>query len=632
MTGNRSRRNLRPGVEAVEARCLLSVANPINGLEPIPAKTNAAPDTSSAKLTSNDVLIGASATRALYGVTGAGLTAAVIDTGVNYDHSAFGGGFGSGKVVVAGHDFGAGDTDPRETNGSHGTAVAGIIASRDPSAPGVAPEADIAALRVFGDDGRGSFDGIADSLQWVIDHHKEHNITVVNLSISDGKNYLSAPTLFASPVVRRIMNLIDQLEELRIPVVTAAGNSFSGQQGMGFTAIVENTISVTGSDGANGLASDAQRLGREAGGKFATDLAAPGRDVMGPWNSGFAPLDGTSFAAPLVTGSVLLLQELHLKRFGTLPTVDQIEGWLRDSAKTMRDPATGFTIGRLDITAAAAMVPSPNVSKPGQGGTARPPVQNDPPPAPKPATPGGSTNRPSTPVAEPPAQSGGSDTPSNEAPSAKPPTQSPSNNGSPSNGSESPSGNEGSPKPRPVTPVPPSQVPVDSTPAPAPTPTPAPLTPPPSSPVTPPASSPSLPVAPNAPADRPETPTPAPAVPSVVTDEAIEDLLGSGSDADDDNPFSGGIEPNRPVVDRGVTSEAAQRFAALFASGSATLGVRAWNVTRPEVPPVWSRAQILRSQRASTRASVRANRMEALRPVTLPEARSRPLTIRSASV
>lgn len=627
MTGNRSRRNLRPGVEAVEARCLLSVANPINGLEPIPAKTTAAPDTASAKLTSNDVLIGASATRALYGVTGAGLTAAVIDTGVNYEHPAFGGGFGSGRVVVAGHDFGEGDTDPRETNGSHGTAVAGIIASRDPSAPGVAPGADIAALRVFGDDGRGSFDDIADSLQWVIDHHKEHNITVVNLSISDGKNYLSAPTLFASPVVRRIMNLIDQLEELRIPVVTAAGNSFSGQQGMGFTAIVENTISVTGSDGANGLASDAQRLGREAGGKFATDLAAPGRDVLGPWNGGFAPLDGTSFAAPLVTGSVLLLQELHLKRFGTLPTVDQIEGWLRDSAKTMRDPATGFTIGRLDITAAAALVPSPTVSNPGQGGTARPPVQNDPPPAPKPATPGGSTDRPSSPVAEPPAQSGGSETPSNEAPSAKPPTQSPGN-GSPGNGSESSSNNEESPKPRPVTPVPPSQVPVDSTPAPAPAP--APQTPPPSLPDTPPASSPSLPVAPSAPADRPEAP--APAVPSEVTDEAIEDLLGSGSEADDDDPLSGGIELNRPIVDRGVTSETAQRLAALFASGSATLGIRAWNVARPELPPVWSRAQILRSQRASTRATVRANRMEALRPVALPEPRSRPLTIRSASV
>ena len=83
MTGNRSRRNLRPGIEAVEARCLLSVANPINGLEPIPAKTSAAPETSPTKVTPHDAIIGASAARALYGVTGAGLTAAVIDTGVN---------------------------------------------------------------------------------------------------------------------------------------------------------------------------------------------------------------------------------------------------------------------------------------------------------------------------------------------------------------------------------------------------------------------------------------------------------------------------------------------------------------------------------------------------------------------
>ncbi len=600
---------------------MLSVANPIHGLEPVPAKTTAAPDTSSAKVTSHDAIIGASATRALYGVSGAGLTAAVIDTGVNYDHPAFGGGFGSGKVVVAGHDFGEGDADPRESNGSHGTAVAGIIASRDPSAPGVAPEADIAALRVFGDNGRGSFDGIADSLQWVIDHHQEHNITVVNLSISDGKNYLSAPTLFASPVVKRIMSLIDQLEALRIPVVTAAGNSFSGQQGMGFTAIVDNTISVTGTDGTSRLAPDAQRLGREAGGKFATDLAAPGRDVMGPWESSFAPLDGTSFAAPLVTGSVLLLQELHLTRFGTLPTVDQIEGWLRDSATSMRDPATGFTIGRLNIPAAAAMVPSPRGSKPNQGA----PVQTDPPPPPpapmRPSTPvvqapGSTTNRPSTPVAEPPASSGGSETPTNGSPSTPPPS-----NGSPSNGSGSPSGNEGSPISGPSTPVPPSEVPVVSTPAPQ--------TPPPSSPGIPPASS---PAAPSGPSDAitigPEVPAIPPIVNPVVTDEAIEHLRGEGVD-DADRP-SGGTDSHRPAVDRVVTSEAGQRLAALFASGSAGLGVRAWNVARPDMPPVWSRAQILRSQRASTRATVRAHRIEAIRPV--PEPVSRPLASRTTSV
>jgi type VI secretion system secreted protein VgrG len=473
----------------------------------------------------------------------------------------------------------------------------------------------------------------------VIDHHEEHNITVVNLSISDGKNYLSAPTLFASPVVKRIMGLIDQLETLRIPVITAAGNSFSGQQGMGFTAIVENTISVTGSDGTTRLAPDAQRLGREAGGKFATDLAAPGRDVMGPWDSGFAPLDGTSFAAPLVTGSVLLLQELHLSRFGTLPTVDQLETWLRDSARTMRDAATGFTIGRLDVAAAAALVPSPPASKPNPGNPPRPPVQVDPPPAPatpkpstpkpstpKPSTPGSTTNRPSKPVAEPPAQSGGPETPTGDSPSVKPPTQAPGND-SPSNGSGSPSGNGGSPTSRPVTPVPPpSEVPVDSTPGPQ--------TPPPSAaPSTPPASSPSLPVAPSAPADRPEAPAPepAPAVPSDVLDEALDDLGGSGAEDgevedDDQNPVV--VEPNRPVV----ISEAAQRLAVLFGSGSSKLGVRAWNAARPELPPVWSRAQILRSQRASALATARAQRLEALRPAPAQESVKRPPAIRSASV
>ena len=82
----------------------------------------------------------------------------VIDTGIAYDHLALGGGFGAGYRVVGGFDFTEEyDADPYDDGpmGSHGTHVAGIIASSDGTNPGVAPGVDLVALRVFNDDGRG---------------------------------------------------------------------------------------------------------------------------------------------------------------------------------------------------------------------------------------------------------------------------------------------------------------------------------------------------------------------------------------------------------------------------------------------------------------------------------------------
>ncbi|QDV36495.1 S8 family serine peptidase [Tautonia plasticadhaerens] len=669
----------RPGVEAFESRCLLSTAStgggavvgPAAELEPILAESPPAlVASSSAATTAQDAIIGASEARARFGVTGAGLTAAVIDTGVDYDHPAFGGGFGDGRVVLAGHDFGDGDADPRASQSAHGTAVAGIIASRDEQALGVAPGAEVAALRVFGDDGRGSFEAIADALQWVITNHERYKISVVNLSISDGKNYLTAPSLFAGPVVTRIIDLIDALEGLKIPVVTAAGNSYSGQQGMGFTAIVDNTISVTGSDGADAIAADAQRLGRAAGGKSATDLLAPGRQVVGPWvGTSFAPLDGTSFAAPLVTGSVLLLQELYLKRFGTLPSVDQLEGWLRDSAVPVRDAASGITIGRLDLPAAAERVPSPPAPKPtptpppvvvtptpppGGGGTTTPPSQ------------GGQVDRPSVPVAEPPVGSGGSgsggsgSTGGGSAPSEPPATpggQGPSA-GDPGSGSgpvAPPSG--GSPE-EPASEAPASEVPTQGEAPATPAPTEPEASPPPPSSPGPIASPPSPGAGEDQPPEGPASPEPSPVPPlgadlepatpadapsgdepptgpdapvvPPVSPEVVDELFDDESAPVDLDDPSAEEAPAAPIGESEAGPGASPSpLDLLFGRGGSapTLGVRAWSLGTPGTPALWSRAQFLRTSRATAAARLRA-RPEPTR--AFPAASSRLISVLEA--
>ena len=348
----------RPLLEFLEARTLLT-ANPqvadISSATPSPAA-----DGSTGGLTDFDRIVGASATRSEFGVDGAGLSVAVIDTGVNYRHEALGGGLGEGHQVVGGYDFAEGDGDPFAETWQHGTAVAGLIASGDPAHPGVAPGAGIVALRVFGDDNKGDFDRIADAFQWVVDNHEKFRISAVNLSISDGNNYTRNWYANDNGIGQRMATLIGQLRALNIPVVTATGNSFEGEQGVGYTAIDAQTISVTSTDATDRLVANAQRLGSEKGGEAATDLAAPGVGLTAPAEGNlFTTVEGTSFSAPLVTGAVVLLQQLYQSRYGHLPSVSDLEGWLKAGADTITDSVTGITLGRLNIEKAAGLVPEP---------------------------------------------------------------------------------------------------------------------------------------------------------------------------------------------------------------------------------------------------------------------------------
>jgi subtilisin family serine protease len=311
--------------------------------------------------TAYDPIINAAATRSSYNVDGTGMTVAVIDTGVDYNNPALGGGFGPGNKVVAGFDFADDTGNPMATTSQHGTAIAGLIASDDPSDLGVAPGADIVALRVTDDTNTASLSSVASALQWVITNHSEYNITAVNMSLSDGGNY--AQNWFANDggVGEQITGLVGQLTAMNIPVVVATGNSFAGAQGEGFAAIVAGTISVTATDLSGNLLSNAQRLGSAIGGASATTIAAPGEGLTAPsGDSGTATGDGTSFATALVTGSVTLLQEIYESRFGALPTVAQIKSWLQAGATPIQDPVTGITIGELNVLQSASLIPDTN--------------------------------------------------------------------------------------------------------------------------------------------------------------------------------------------------------------------------------------------------------------------------------
>ncbi|MEM7313900.1 MAG: S8 family serine peptidase, partial [Planctomycetota bacterium] len=100
------------------------------------------------------------------GLSGLGQTVVIIDSGIAYDHESLGGGYGVNHRVVGGYDFAEDDRNPYDDapEGFHGTHVAGIVGSDDDRYTGVAPGVDLVALRVFDDDGGGSFRWVESAL------------------------------------------------------------------------------------------------------------------------------------------------------------------------------------------------------------------------------------------------------------------------------------------------------------------------------------------------------------------------------------------------------------------------------------------------------------------------------------
>lgn len=300
-----------------------------------------------------DEFVRASQARQRFQVSGAGLCAAVLDTGLNTAHVDF-----AGRIVATRNFTPDNQGDPanvRDGNG-HGTNVAGIVLAGGDHI-GMAPGAKIAPLKVLRNSDGGSFAWVAQALDWVIQHQAAHQIGVVCMSLGDGANYLSDQPFARDPLAQKIATL----REARVAVVVAAGNDYfthGSQQGMGYPAIIRQTVSVgavyDGEEGGFRYGSGAEAFSTRAGQitpfsqrlhpsvnrATRTEIFAPGAPVTssglnGP--HGESIQHGTSQAAPVTAGIILLLQEFYLRHAGVLPTVVQLTNWLRSGGVSIRD-------------------------------------------------------------------------------------------------------------------------------------------------------------------------------------------------------------------------------------------------------------------------------------------------------
>lgn len=323
-------------------------------------------------------LINVNQARLAYGVTGSGLTAAVLDTGTRATHQDF-----AGRVVAQVNfttDNGGDNSNSADGNG-HGTNVAGIILANGPHT-GMAPGASLASLKVLENDGEGSFSWVASALDWVIANRTTHNITVVNMSLGDGENYTTPGAIIDSLAIRA---KLQTLRSVGVAVCAAAGNDFfswNSAQGMSAPAIYPETVSVgavydaniggvgyqNNSCVANTTAADricpfSQRMHPNVSVASRTDIFAPGAAVTSAGitsDTSSSTSHGTSQASPVVAGVIVLMQDYYQRTTGSLPTVDQLEKWLRAGAVTINDgddeddnvTNTGLNFLRVDAMAA----------------------------------------------------------------------------------------------------------------------------------------------------------------------------------------------------------------------------------------------------------------------------------------
>lgn len=318
-------------------------------------------------------LIGAAEARTQFAVTGSGLTVAVLDTGLRTTHVDF-----TGRVVAQRNFTQDNNSDPDNASDGqgHGTNVTGIIAANKLHI-GIAPGANIIPIKVLDNAGNGSFEAIDQALQWVIDNRKKHNITAVCMSLGDGGNYGDDSQFVADQIRAKIQKLRNN----KVAVVVAAGNDFfthSSVQGMGYPAICRETISVgavydareggfTYSSGAvttesapDRITPFSQRLHQSVNTAVRTDIFAPGAPITSSGilnDEGESVQHGTSQATPVIAGAILLMQEYHFKLTNTLPSVKNLETWLRNGGVTINDgddeadnvTNTGLNFIRVDV-------------------------------------------------------------------------------------------------------------------------------------------------------------------------------------------------------------------------------------------------------------------------------------------
>lgn len=290
-------------------------------------------------------------------LTGSGVVACIVDSGIAMDHADL-----EGVNLVGWKDFINGNGDPYDDHG-HGTSMAGLLVANG-WLKGVAKDVDLLVAKALGSDGSGSDAIVADAVDWCV----QSGAHVISLSLGGAPNILP----FSIGSGRTSGDAANEAIDAGVYVVAAAGNDGEDDDGdvahpsseAGVISVGGVTIKGTHWSGSskgdnNGRLLPLPILMPRGDPNKKPEIVAPAEGVPvltedGAW--GIA--DGTSAATVYVTGALCLLLEekpdlkADVSENGA-DNVDAVKRWLMESAvpeegQTTHDDYYGY--GLLNVS------------------------------------------------------------------------------------------------------------------------------------------------------------------------------------------------------------------------------------------------------------------------------------------
>ena len=270
--------------------------------------------------------------------TGAGVTVAIIDSGVDVSRPQLAGAFASGsESLIADGERPDGLGDPA----GHGTAIAGIIAARPSETSGVvglAPDARIISLRVFRDtddeSAKAGFGPDAERIAKAIRAATDRGAKIINISISDDID---------TPALREATAYATERGALVVASAGNRGTTENKEDTLRYPAAYPGALAVSAVN-TNGMPTYDSIHGPHV------EVAAPGQDVLTTSTGGgdcrySAEEASSSFATAYVSGAAALLAEKYPEE-GPEKWAYRLEATAARSNPDARDDNVGWGVIR----------------------------------------------------------------------------------------------------------------------------------------------------------------------------------------------------------------------------------------------------------------------------------------------